>query len=485
MRSLPSAAGPVDAGPTVFTMRPVFERLFDDMGETLSAHVRLSPLKRLARHHWRGADLLDLHADQSLSRDAIGDFAGATAAGEFDRFCARARTLFDAFEGPVMLAADPGPGSVALSILPNLLSVSRAMAPLSSFWDVLCKSYSDPRLRQLFGRYATYVGGSPFQSPAILALIWQAEAAGVNILEGGMTSLARALESLCKARGVRFQYGTRAASIDLTGGVADGVILSDGTRLSARAILFAGDPAALAQGLLGPGARAATTARKVANRSLSAWVWTFAARPEGMELSHHNVFFADNYRDEFDDLFRFGRLPRDPTLYLCAQDRDAQDRPGQPLERFQIIMNAAANGDTHTPTSEERQACEKRVFTRFRDAGLKLEPPTDPKALTTPAEFHKLFPGAGGALYGTNPHRMNATFERPRARSAVPQLYLAGGAVHPGPGVPMAALSGRHAAAAILADHALTSPSRRTAMRGGILTGSRTTAHAASRSSGS
>ena len=77
-------------------------------------------------------------------------------------------------------------------------------------------------------------------------------------------------------------------------------------------------------------------------------------------------------------------------------------------------------------------------------------------SLTTPEDFARLFPGSDGALYGRSPHGLMAPFRRPRARTTLPGLYLAGGGVHPGPGMPMAALSGRHAAAAILADLAST-----------------------------
>ncbi|MEL7214567.1 MAG: FAD-dependent oxidoreductase, partial [Pseudomonadota bacterium] len=140
-------------------------------------------------------------------------------------------------------------------------------------------------------------------------------------------------------------------------------------------------------------------------------------------------------------------------------------------ERFQIIMNAPADGDIAAPGDSEVQQWQSTVFTRFRDAGLHLDPPTDRAALTTPDQFSTLFPGTGGALYGINPHGPMRTFSRPTARTRIKGLYLCGGGCHPGPGVPMAALSGRHAAAAIIADRASIFPSMQVAMPGGISTG--------------
>jgi 1-hydroxycarotenoid 3,4-desaturase len=245
-------------------------------------------------------------------------------------------------------------------------------------------------------------------------------------------------------------------------------------------VVFNGDPAALAAGLLGPAMAPVAKPRAAAERSYSAWVWTFAGDPGAAPLAHHNVYFSDDYRAEFQDLTQEGRLPGDPTLYLCAQDNGAAT-PGA-AQRFQIIMNAPAHGDVTFPTDQEIRQCETRVFSRLNEAGLPLHPPTAQNALTTPRDFDRLFPGTGGAIYGANPHSMMTTFSRPRARTDLPGLYLAGGAVHPGPGVPMAALSGRMAARTICDDRVSTSPSRRTAMPGGMSTASPTTVSAASRS---
>ena len=480
MRTVDSRAGPVDAGPTVFTMAGVFDALFAALDEVPERHLTLRPLDLLARHHWRGAPALDLHADPGRSRDAIGAFAGARAAAEFDAFNARAARLFAAFDAPVMRHPDPTVTSVARATMGRLPGILGDMAAGRSLAGMLGRAFSDPRLAQLFARYATYVGGSPYLSPAILALIWHAEAQGVATVRGGMAALARALEGLATARGARFRYGCGAARIEAAGGRARAVITEAGERLPAAAVLFNGDPAALGAGLLGPAARPAGVRRPPRRRSLSAWVWTFAGDPDGARLAHHNVYFSDDYRAEFAQLFGQRRTPADPTLYLCAQDRGDGDAAPGGAERFQILMNAPADGDGAPPTEEEIRQCGTRVFTRLAEAGVPLSRPGR-ATLTTASDFAALFPGSAGALYGTAPHGSLATLRRPRARSPVPGLYLCGGAVHPGPGVPMAALSGRLAAAAIMADRASTYGWTPTAMPGGTSTGCPTTGAAAFR----
>ena len=471
LRTIPTAAGPADAGPTVLTMRPVFEALFNSLDEHLEDHLTLCRQDILARHFWPDGSRLDLFADESRSAEAVMQFAGSRAATQFRGFCARARKLFEAFDAPMMQAAAPSVATLAGSVL-RAPGVLRAMAPLSTLALSLARQFDDARLAQLFGRYATYVGGSPWQSPALLALIWQAEASGVWVIEGGMHRLAEALSRIAQSSGASVQMNAHVARIEAPDGRIRAVLLSDGTRISTDSVLFNGDPRALATGALGADVSHVAPQTLRAQRSLSAQVWTFAAAPHGIDLAHHNVFFAADPKAEFDDL-RASRVPRDPTLYVCAQDRGLPS-PHAPLERFEIILNAPPVAGLSHP-AEEVAPCLTRTFQTLRSFGLTFDTLPEANNLTTPARFERLFPATCGALYGQSPHGMTAALRRPRTRTAVRGLYLAGGGVHPGPGVPMATLSGRHAAEAILSDRISTSPSPRTDTPGGISTRSATT----------
>ena len=476
MRTLPSPAGPVDAGPTVLTMRAVFDDLFAAAGARLDDHLRLIPQPVLARHWWADGSRLDLYPDAEANAAAIADFAGAREADAFRAFHAATARLYAAFEAPVMQAPRPslaGIGAAALAA-PGLWPW---LMPWATLAGRLAATFGDTRLRQLFGRYATYVGGLPARAPAVLALIWQSEARGVWAVAGGMHRLALALAALAERAGARILYEAPAEAIETAGGRVTAVRLASGARLAADHVVFNGDPAALGAGLLGPDAKAALPARASRPRSLSAQVWSFAAVAEGLPLVHHNLFFADDAEaDEFGPLAA-GRLPPAPTLYVCAEDRAGGDHP-RGAERFEIILNAPA-GPPSDP--EEFARCLTRTFPRLARFGLRLTPAPGPPALTTPAGFASLFPASQGAIYGRSPDGPFATFARPTARTRLPGLWIAGGGAHPGAGVPMATLSGRHAAEGILAARASTSTFRRTAMRGGTSTGSATTGAAPSR----
>jgi 1-hydroxycarotenoid 3,4-desaturase len=461
-----------DAGPTVLTMKWVFNDLMQASGRRLEDEVTLTRAGVLARHYWEGGASLDLHGDVHESRRAIGDFAGAREADGFRRFAEDGARIYEVLKDSFIAASRPNPYSLSRRIGLSRPGDLLAIKPFSTLWTALSGHFSDPRLRQLFGRYATYCGSSPFAAPATLMLVAHVEQEGVWMVEGGLHGLAAKLAEIAQSLGVTFLYGDPVQSITVDGlrGRVTGVETQGGRRIEARQVLYNGDVAAL-PGLLGKPLKSRVTPP----RSLSALIRCSLAIPDGVPLAHHTVFFSDDYEREFSAIFREGRPPDDPTIYLCAQDRADDGRLHSGLsagqaERIYTLMNLPANGDRHRYDESEIRTCLQAMEQRLARNGLELEQSQDPPHLTTPEDFARLYPGSGGGLYGMPSHGWMASFQRPGSLGPVPGLYLAGGSVHPGPGVPMAALSGMLAAAQIRADMVSTGPSRRVAISGGMPT---------------
>ena len=470
MREVDVGGAHFDAGPTVFTMRWVFDALFDAAGSSLESHITLKPLDVLARHAWSETERLDLVADIDRSADAIGAFAGAAEAKGYRAFSAEARRIFETLRDTFLNRQTTGPLGLTYRIgLANFPAVF-GLRPFDTLWSALGDHFQDLRLRQLFGRYATYCGASPFDAPATLMLIAHVEQEGVWTVEGGMQRLADALEALALSLGVRFRYGAPVDHITVAGGRAAGVVLASGERVSADAVVSNADAAAIATGAFGADVAPSLSPRMNAPRSLSAVTWAIHARTDGFPLARHNVFFSGDYRAEFDDIFRHSQLPRAPTIYVCAEDRDGDGASPSGAERLLVLVNAPANGDQTALTEQELATCETRVFDHLNRCGLTVERTAGSGLVTTPKDFNALFPATGGALYGQATHGWAAAFRRPGSATRMPGLYLAGGGAHPGAGVPMAALSGRLAAARLMKDRASTSPFRRAAIAGGTST---------------
>ena len=465
MRRVPAGPLSVEAGPTVFTMRWVFEEIFAEAGADLAARVRLAPAAILARHAWTASERLDLFADPARSEAAIADFAGPREADGFRQFRTRAAEIYRTLEKPFIRDFRPTPVDLAMRVGPWGLGDLWRIQPFVTLWTALCDTFRDPRLRQLFGRYATYCGSSPFSAPATLMLVAHVELDGVWTIEGGLSRLAQACADLAAERGAEIRYGARVRRIVVEGGRVAGVDLDDGERLPATRVVANADVAALAAGLFGPDAARAVDPVPAAERSLSAITFALAARPAGFPLVRHNVFFSDDYAREFADLAH--GPPRDPTVYVCAQARGDDGPEPEGPEPLLCLVNAPARDGPADP--EEIARCHATMTRRLSACGLTLT--EEARTTTTPEDFARLFPATGGALYGRASHGWMASFRRPGARTRLPGLYLAGGSVHPGPGVPMAAQSGRLAAASILQDLASTRPSPRAATHGGTSTG--------------
>ena len=477
MREIGPVTSPIDSGPTVFTMRWVFDEIFEAAGSRLADHLSLEPMNILARHAWADGSRLELYTDIERSAEAIDAFAGPGAASGYRAFCRESAAIFETLRTAYLTAQQTGPIGLARAVGLDRLGALMGIRPFETLWGALGAHFQDPRLRQLFGRYATYCGSSPFAAPATLMLIAHVEREGVWSIVGGMQRLAEALQGLAASVGVRFQFGSRVEEIRVAGGRASGVTLSDGGTLDALCVVVNADAAALTKGLFGGGSARATPKRPDSARSLSAITWSLKVRTGGFPMVRHNVFFSRDYAAEFDDIFRMGRLPQNPTIYICAQDRSDGGLTGgavDDVERLLVLMNAPANGDGYGLSEEERAACERRVINHLEQCGLTVAS-LEQGVITTPQTFEALFPGTGGALYGPATHGWDAAFRRPGARTRLPGLYLAGGGAHPGAGVPMAAISGRLAAARLIQDLASMRRFHPGATPGGISTPSATT----------
>ena len=467
----PHRAG-IDSGPTVLTMKWLFEEIFASVGEHLDQALDLQRLEVLAKHAWSadsGQAQLSLYDHRAQSVQAVGEFAGAAEAKRFEHFCQSAQALYQALEGTIIREASPSLIKLTRSLGPRGLALLAGIGPMRSLWGSLGGYFKDQRLRQLFARYATYCGSSPWASPATLMLIAQVEMAGVWSVAGGMRALAQVLERLCRDRGVEFKFQTRCAELEIVGASVKAVHTDQAERLPASAVVFNGDIQALHDGLLGAAAAQGMSAKRQpgAVRSLSALTWSMqcVVEEKRFSLERHNVFFHNDrplqYQDEFSDIFNRERLPLTPTVYVCAQERGVgafthSGEPGAKKESIFCLINAPANGDTRALTTQELKACESATFSLLQRCGLTLQTSPQWTLETTPRQFHQLFPATGGALYGQATHGWLQVFSRSTATTPIQGLFLAGGSVHPGPGLPMTAMSGRLAGEAAMAHLGLT-----------------------------
>ena len=430
----------IDIGPTVLTMKWVFEDLFARVGADFDAEVPCEGLSVLARHAWRDGSQFDLFVDEQASIEAVAAFSGAAEAARFAQFLSEARRIFETLRDSFLRAPAPSIARMLGAAGPlRLLGID----PFTTYWPALGRYFHDPRLRQLFARYATYCGSSPFEAPATLMLIAHVEKAGVWAPREGMAGLARAAARLAENKGVTLRFNEPVAEVCIAQGRAAGVVLASGERLPSDAVVVNADISALARGFFGRAA--STAASRPRLRSQSAVTFAMSATASGFTLDRHNVFFSSDYKAEFDAVFSRGEVPAQPTTYVWAPPA-----PREGLRPLFCLVNAPAGAPVPAAADRVRET----MLGHLRACGLTLDVAS--AQAMTPADFARDYPGTDGAIYGAPSHGWRATFERRGVRTRLPGLYLAGGSVHPGPGVPMAALSGMAAATCLMNDFGLT-----------------------------
>lgn len=426
------------AGPSVFTMRWVFDELFDGK---LADYVTLAPVDPLCRHFFADGTQLDLFTDEARSRAAIAAFSGTRDADGYVKYRKHAAKIFDVVRGPFMENAVP---SLFDFMSPRALWQMTQIDGMRTLWRAVEDFFVDPRLRQLFARYATYNGSSPYHAPATLAVIAHVENAyGIFAVEGGITRLGEALRRRAEELGVVITCNADVEEIvvEPTGGPIATALRARGVRVNGAVdwadCVVANCDVADAIGRLLP---AAPPARKLLRKyeeeelSLSAYVLLAIAEPAPMPLLHHNVFFSRDYAREFEELVVERRPPEDPTVYVCAE------APG----RYFILTNAPPLDDKGRAIdwTVESSRCRARIERVLQRHGWTLTPTATHEI--APPDVAARFPSSKGAIYGLASNSRMAAFKRPaNTMPGIGGLYFCGGSVHPGAGLPMVCLSAR------------------------------------------
>lgn len=422
-----------DTGPSLITMPWIFEELFRAAGSRLDEHVELVPVRPIAEYVFDDATRFSYSTALPEWLDTLRRLEPRDVDG-FLRFMGLGARLFELSRETFFRRRPLDP--------PDLRSI-RALgrAPLRGAWGNYHRTveshFESPYLRQLFDRYPTYVGSSPFCSPATLAVIPYVEFAfGGWHVRGGLYRIVEGLVGLAERAGIALRASARVERIEHEGGRVRGVLLEDGTRLPAAAVVMNGD-ASTARAMLG--GRGGPLPE--AERSLSGLVFLLGVGRRLPDVAHHAVYFSSDYRREFADLFDERRFPEDPTVYVCAPSRG--DRSVAPAggETLFVMANAPAAGGAWTaPAIDQARA---RVFARLAKGGFPdVAADTVVSDVWTPSRLALRYSAPGGAIYGTHSHGWrNAFFRPPNKDPRYGGLYYVGGSSHPGGGTPTVLLS--------------------------------------------
>ncbi len=437
-----------DTGPSVITMRHVFEELFQSAGRRLQDYLTLLPVEPLTRYFWQDGSRLDLSRDLPQTAAQIAALQPKDLEGYLG-FLAEAARLHR-ITGPVFTYGHP----------PSLQSLQKVTLQDALRVDVLHtlqhsiqNRVRDPRLRQLLGRFATYVGASPYLAPATLAVIAHVELnEGVWYPQGGVYAIARAYQTLATELGVQIRTNARVKEICTHGSQVSSVILEDGEILPASVLLSNLDVTSTYSLIRAKPATRMLATLKWNDVSCSGVILLLGVDAVHPQLAHHNIFFSRDYRHEFEQIFSQGVLPEDPTLYLCITSKTDPSHAPAGAENWFVMANAPALAPDGRGGQGDNAAVTEMLLQRLASLGLDVRDKIRSQRLLTPLDIQQRTGAYRGALYGISFNDRFAPFKRPQNRSPLRGLYFVGGTTHPGGGVPMVTLSGKVAAEMIEAD---------------------------------
>lgn len=439
-----------DTGPSVITMRHVFEDLFAAAGRNLDDYLALEAAEPMTRYFFSDGTVLDATSnltemaqqiEQVEPRDVEGYLAYLSYAARIHRIT-----------GPVFIYdKPPTPASFARVPVHEWLKAD----PLRTMSKAINSHVKSDKMRQLLGRFATYVGGSPYQAPATLNVIAHVElTGGVWYPRGGIYEIANAMQKLARELGVEICIDHGVQQIVVEKGKAVGVKLENGDTLSASAVVSNVDVATTYNKLLTESGIAQNRINSMSNYepSCSGFVLLLGVEGQHEQLAHHNVFFSDDYEAEFKAIFNDLVPTSDPTIYVAITSKTDAHHAPEGCENWFVLVNAPPLSDKYDWQTNWRDY-RNLVLNKLAQRGLDIRDKIRTQKILTPEDLQEMSGAWRGALYGPSANNRFMVFLRPHNRSRdVKGLYFAGGTTHPGGGVPMVTLSGKVAADMVLSD---------------------------------
>ncbi|MEO8172144.1 MAG: 1-hydroxycarotenoid 3,4-desaturase CrtD [Sediminibacterium sp.] len=424
-----------DTGPSLFTQPHLVEELFHLADEPIENYFSYQQIPVSCTYFYEDGTRVNAYADQQLFSNEL-----VTKLGENEN------SLVSYLKRSGKIYNDIGRVFLDHSLHKRATLFKRKIfkAIGATRWSYLFRTmhqmnashFSNPKTVQLFDRYATYNGSDPYKAPGMLSLIPHLEhTGGAFYPKGGMISIANALYQLALKKGVTFHFNAPVQSIIRHEQQIKGIVVN-GENIDADIVVSNLDVYFTYQHLM----KDVNKAHKVAKqeRSSSALIFYWGIKKEFAELGLHNIFFAKDYKAEFEHLFRFKKMYHDPTVYVNITGKN---EPGTQApdgkENWFVMINAPANigQDWMAYREKYRQAVIaklNRILQTDLEALIEVEEVLDPVLIESKTGSYM------GSLYGTSSNSRMAAFVRhPNFSKAIAGLYFVGGSVHPGGGIPL------------------------------------------------
>ncbi len=429
-----------DLGPSLFTMPHFVDELFAlygyERGERFDYHRK----EIICNYFWENGKRFSAPADMEAFAQAATE-AFDVEADEIKGYLSKNAEKYD-LTAHIFLEKSLHKLSTYLSgsTLRSFLQMYK-LDINSSLDSVNRKTFSDPQLVQLFNRFATYNGSSPYQTPGIMSMIPHLEMHfGTFYPKGGMHAIIQSLYDLAREKGITFAFNSPVRKIEHSGNRVSGVVLDESAE-EADIIVSNMDIFSTYKHLL-PGVKAPGKVLQQ-ERSSSALIFYWGIRREFGELDLHNIFFSENYEEEFRYIFDRKEVYTDPTVYVNVTSKEESEDAPPGSENWFVMINAP--GNFGQDWEQIRDQARKNILSKLsRILGVDIAPLIEVEHVLDPIGIENDTQSHRGALYGASSNsKFSAFLRHPNFSRRFENLYFCGGSVHPGGGIPLCLLSAR------------------------------------------
>ncbi len=432
-----------DLGPSILLLPDMFHRLFEEAGKRFDDYVSLVRLERQWRNVFADGTTLDLYDDANrtarvLDTLVLGAGTGLTQFLSYARhnYETVAHGFFDkGYDTPSqMIRGEPWLGALRMDLVHTMHAG-------------VTRHFSDKRLHDMFEYFVKYVGSSAYRSPGFMNLLaWAQVGYGLWYIRGGIYNLARAFEQCLHELGVTIRLDTEVESIVVDGDDVRGVVLSDGERLEADAVVSNMEVVPAYERLLDMDPHFMRSLERY-EPACSGLVLHLGLDRTYPQLAHHTFFHSADQKRQFHEIFQEYRLPSDPTVYVVAPTRTDPDMAPAGCDSLKILPHIPYRRPDRPYTRADYEAFADRVLDKLEHMGLhELRTHVVVRDLWTPDDIEHRYYSNCGSIYGVVTDMWkNYGFKAPKRSAVFRNLFFTGGSVNPGGGMPMVALSGLHA----------------------------------------
>jgi len=431
-----------DLGPSILTMPHIFEELYKRAGKVMTDYVPTRKLELNWRCFFEDGKKIDLYTD-SAETLKNNSWLSESDKKDIDRFNDYTKKIYDNVERGFFKK-----GLETIGEIVRFYGIFKSIFSLDYFHTMhqgVVKYIKNKHLRDIFDHFIKYVGSSPYDAPAVLNLLPHMQFKyGLWYVDGGMYNLAKGLQKFMNELEIKIHLNAEVKELKNIKGKITSLILLDGTEHFADIFVSNMEVIPAYENLLKDKSSMIDEYKKKFEPACSGYVLHLGVNRRYENLAHHNFMFSNDPKKNYEEIFKYKKLPDDPTIYLVSPSRTDSSQAPDGCENLKILPHVPYIQDKPF-SKEEYTQFKERILDKLERMGLTdLRKHIITEDEWTPEDIQKRYYSNRGAIYGVVSDReKNKGLKAASKSEKYETLYFVGGSVNPGAGMPMVFLSGQ------------------------------------------